>query len=168
MALSTKQRLFVEFYLGDAKGNAAQAARLAGYRDAKNEGYRLKRHPDVAAMIEERITEAAMSADEVMMRLAEHARASMEQFFKISKTGRVTLDFEKARKAGVLFLIKSYSNSPKNGVVIELHDSQAALVQLGKYHKLFTDKVDVAVDVEDALTLLRGALNGDTEGTRAS
>jgi phage terminase small subunit len=34
--LTYKQRLFVEFYLGEASGNATEAARLAGYRGNKN------------------------------------------------------------------------------------------------------------------------------------
>ena len=31
MELTTKQQLFIEHYLGEAKGNATQAARMAGY-----------------------------------------------------------------------------------------------------------------------------------------
>lgn len=39
--------------------------------------------------------------------------------------------------------IKEYSDSPKDGLRVRLHDSQAALVLLGKHRQLFTDKLDV-------------------------
>ncbi|MFM8320772.1 MAG: PBSX family phage terminase large subunit [Chloroflexota bacterium] len=36
-------------------------------------------------------------------------------------------------------LVKEFSDSPKNGLTIKLHDQQSALVHLGRHHKLFGD-----------------------------
>jgi hypothetical protein len=55
------------------------------------------------------------------------------------------LDFKAAAEAGALGLIKRYAKTDK-GVSVELYDAQAALVQLGRYHKLFTDRLAISDD----------------------
>ena len=103
--LTTKQRLFVEAYL--ANPNATEAARRAGY--AGNDltlaqvGAENLRKPYIADLLEERVTEAAMSSDEVLAELA-----------YIAKGDYVTYKGDKLK----------------------------ALELVGKYHKLFTDKVE--------------------------
>jgi hypothetical protein len=96
----------------------------------------------VQAAIKARLTEKAMSADEVLVRLAEHARGSMAEFIHVDEyTGIATLDLRAAEKAGKLHLIKSYQDaSDKFGAKLELYDAQAALVQVGRAHGLFIDK----------------------------
>ena len=74
-------------------------------------------------------------------RLAEHGRASLGEFLTASGRG-VRLDVAKAAKSGKLHLLKSYAKG-KDGVKIEMVDAQAALVQLGRHHKLFTDKTEI-------------------------
>jgi phage terminase small subunit len=52
-ALPPKRRAFVLAYCGEAAGNAAEAARKAGYRgDSRREGSRLLTHADVRAAVE--------------------------------------------------------------------------------------------------------------------
>ena len=72
--LSNKQRVFIEEYL--TCWDAAKAARRAGYspKTARFIGCENLTKPNVKAAIEQRIKEKAMSADEVILRLAEHAR----------------------------------------------------------------------------------------------
>lgn len=76
--LTTKQKLFVEAYLGKAGFNATEAARRAGYKGNSvtlaSVGYENLRIPQIARQIEIRLQEAAMSADEVLNHLAEIAR----------------------------------------------------------------------------------------------
>lgn len=80
MPLSGKQRKFVNSYLGECNFSGVGAARAAGYRG--NEGtlasvaYENLRKPDIAEAIHIRLTESAMSADEVLMRLGGIARDS--------------------------------------------------------------------------------------------
>lgn len=56
--LTEKQRRFVEAYMGEAAGNATEAARRAGYKGKGNAleavGSRMTAHPAVKAAIEER------------------------------------------------------------------------------------------------------------------
>lgn len=75
--LTHKQELFVNAYLGEAKGNATEAARLAGYGGndvtLASVGMENLRKPQIAALVEKRTSEAAMSAAEVLQKLSEIA-----------------------------------------------------------------------------------------------
>lgn len=138
MALSNKQRVFVEEYL--TCWNASEAARRAGYRGAADViGPRLLGNVGIRAAIEARIAEKAMGADEVLLRLGDQARASFSDFLTNGD-----LDLGKAERNGKLHLIKGYAVSDKGAVRIELYDAQAALVQLGRHHGLFVDKQEIS------------------------
>lgn len=141
MALNYKQQAFVEYYL--TAWNATEAARLAGYKHPHVQGARLLSDIRVRAAIDERLRQLSMGADEVLARLSQHASASMEDFIDYS-WGVPRIDLQKAATAGKLHLIKKLSYDKEGRLSgIELHDSQSALVQIGRYHKLFTDKVAV-------------------------
>lgn len=140
--LTDHQRAFIEEYL--TCWNATQAAKRAGYTGSYDvlrvTASETLRKPEVRAAIEARLAEKAMTADEVLARMAEIARGSMADFITVN--GRTRLDFKKAEVTGKLFLIRSYSKGPR-GTKIELYSALEALVQLGKAHGLFTEKVDV-------------------------
>lgn len=139
--LTNKQRVFIETYL--ATWNATEAARQAGYAYPNVEGARLLVNPSIAAAVKERIAEKAMTADEVLLRLAEHGRGSMADF--VTDLGSaVRLDLKKAARNGKLHLLKSFADT-RQGVKVELYDAQAALALLGKHHGLFTDKTEHTV-----------------------
>lgn len=147
--LTKRQQLFRDYYL--TSFNATDAAEKAGYKHANKQGYELLKQPQIAAAIETRLGEVAMSANEVLARLTEHARSDIGEF--LDSEGN--LDLARMRTSGMTRLVKklntskSSGTSPKGGdweretVTLEMHDAQAALVQLGRYHKLFTDNVDV-------------------------
>jgi hypothetical protein len=148
--LTLKQELFVEAYLGAAKGNATEAARLAGYKGSDQTlaqvGAENLRKPHIAALIGKRVETEAMEADEVLQLLSDHARASLADFLTFPDNGRSPfVDLAKAQKLGKLHLIKKLDTHELTGTVktIWLHDAQSALALLGKYHKLFVDQVDV-------------------------
>ena len=75
--LSKKQRVFVEHYLQSF--NAADAARKAGYSEhsARSIGHENLTKPHILALIEERMSQVAMGADEVLTRLASMARGEV-------------------------------------------------------------------------------------------
>jgi phage terminase small subunit len=155
MGLSNKKRVFIEEYL--TCWNATEAARRAGYTYPNKQGPRLLVDVGIKAEIEQRISEKAMSADEVLTRLAEHARGDMGDFLDISSMG-FQVDLSLAKEKGLTHLIKKVKQRttttlPKEGVEtetsdieIELYDAQAALVHIGRNHKLFTDKTDITSD----------------------
>lgn len=139
MDLTTKQRVFLEEYL--RTWNATEAARLAGYKYPNVEGSRLLVHASIAAAVKQRLTEKAMAADEVLARLTDHARGDMRAFLVTNADGTPTgfnLGPEKP-----LHLVKKVAITDK-GITFEVYDAQAALIQLGKAHGLFTDRVEHA------------------------
>lgn len=118
--LTPKQRLFVEFYL--ANPNATEAAIKAGYskKTAYSQGQRLLKKVEIQKLVENRVEDVAMGADEVLQELADIARADWQDFLEIRRD--------------------------KHGDVIDaslkLSDKIKALELIGKHHKLFTEKIE--------------------------
>ena len=154
MGFTKKQRVFVEEYL--QCWNAAEAARRAGYseRTARIQASKLLTKPNIQEEIQKRISEKAMSADEVLLRLGDMARGDIGEFLSIGGMS-FDLSLKQAQELGITHLIKRVKQrtiitQKKDGdeeenhyIEIELHDSQSALVHLGKHHKLFTDKTEI-------------------------
>lgn len=157
--LTDKQRLFVEFYLSNGL-NATDAARRAGYRVKNAATYRTigaenLAKPYLRALIDERLRQATMDADEVMFRLTEHARPpDITEFIKLEwlyapdLTGKLVptsqalnVDLDKIREMGIGHLIKSIKQT-RSGISIEWHDPQRALELIGKAHGKFRDQVE--------------------------
>lgn len=148
--LSTKQRAFIEHYL--TCWNAAKAARLAGYseRTARSIGSENLTKPDIQVAIRERLNELKMQADEVLLGLADHARGSLADFVEINEAGHLGWNFTKAAAENKLKLMKKFKITRREGQnftevteELELYDAQAALVHLGKHHRLFADKIEI-------------------------
>lgn len=142
MALTLKRRLFVEYYLGQANGNATEAARLAGYAAPTHSGYRLLGHPATRALVDQRVETAALTANQVLKLLSEQARGTMHDFVSFDEADQPFIDLKRAEEHGQLQLIRKLSRSRDGRVEIELYDAQAALVHLGRHLKLWTDKVE--------------------------
>lgn len=89
--LTTKQRLFVEAYIGEARGNATEAARRAGYKGNDVTlgavGAENLRKPQIRALCEERVQEAAMTADEWLQEVAELARSAEKDSDRLTAYG---------------------------------------------------------------------------------
>lgn len=148
--LTFKQRQFVSHFLGEANGNATEAARMAGYSSPKQQGTENLAKPSIAAAIAAKLEGPAMHADEVLARLSDMASVDMADFVTVTESSH-KIDIPKAVKSGKSHLIKKLTPT-KFGLSIELHDSQAALEKLGRYHGLFKDKVIVAVEDEHSKT----------------
>lgn len=138
--LTRKQRAFVEYYL--ACWNATEAARRAGYSHPNKQGPRLLVNVGIAAEIERRLAEMAMSANEVLFRLTEQARFDMGDILTIPGQWPY-IDIQKAKRLRKTRVLKKIKVRDDGGLEVEAYDAQAALVQLGKYHGLFVDRSDV-------------------------
>jgi hypothetical protein len=138
--LTFRQRLFVFHYLGTADGNGSEAARMAGFAEPGAAASRLLKNVNIRAAIDAKLSQAAMSADEVLARLSEMATVDAADFITITKE-EVRLDFDKARRRGKTHLIKAIKWT-KAGVSFVLHDSQAALEKLGRHHGIFGERAD--------------------------
>lgn len=148
MALTVMQEKFVNEYLIDF--NATRAAERAGYAGNKNAlavmGHTLLRNTKISELIKARL-DSAMPADEVIVRLAEHARADIGDFLSVAPDGETALDLtgnpntRLIKKITQRRTIRTVKDTVTEDVVLtlELHDAQAALVHIGKHHKLFTE-----------------------------
>jgi len=161
-ALTDKERAFVLAYVDCL--NATKAAKLARYSEtsARQIGSENLSKPHIRTAIDALLDARAMPAGEILARLSEYARGSMEDFFSVRGRG-ITLDLKKASERGVLHLIKRYSKT-KQGVTIELHDPQAALQLLGRHYRLFIDRTELTgkdgdpIEVSDARAALADKL----------
>ena len=136
MELTTKQKLFVEAYLGEASGNASEAARIAGYTNPATIGYRLLKKSMVRAAINRRLRTKAMGTDEILSRLSEFASGSLEHFIDLTPDGGWTLNLARAKKASKLGLLKKLKMG-RYGPEIEIHSPLDALEKLARYHGMY-------------------------------
>jgi phage terminase small subunit len=140
--LSLRQEAFVEAYL--ETWNATEAARRAGYKSPNMSGPRLMVNDGISARITARLSEMCISADETLTRLTQQATATIAPFFRYGPDGEVLgLDTEYLRTHG--HLVKRMKVKPEE-IDFELYDGQAALVQIGKFHKLFVERREVTGD----------------------
>lgn len=150
MALTAKQRFFVDEYLKCR--NATKAAIAAGYSEktARFQGSRLLTNVNISAEIEQAFKESAMSAAEVIMLLSDQARADMGPY----QDDAGGLDYRKLKADGKTHLVKKYkiTRGPAGRATyeIETYDAQAALVNLGKIHGLYKQQVEVSGEIEIA------------------
>lgn len=154
MALTNKQARFVDEYLKCL--NASEAARRAGYseRSARTIGPENLSKPAIAAEIELRLKQSAMSGDEVLHRLSQQARGEYAQYLEVwdipleddQVEQRVGVDVHRMIADGNAHLIRRIKYDKDGRPEIEFYDAQSALVQLGRYHALFTDKLKVESD----------------------
>lgn len=146
--LTGKQRAFCEHYIACCF-NATEAARRAGYtgNDATLNvlaSQNLRKHK-VRDYISQRTAEVAMSANEVLLRFSEQARGVQNEFLVSDGRGGIMHDLDAMQKAGYGHLIKTITRDAATGRItkVEFYDGQAALRDLGRYHKLFTDKTEI-------------------------
>jgi phage terminase small subunit len=148
--LTDKQQLFVLHYLECLNGT--KAAKLAGYNGEDNAlaviAYENLRKPHIRAAIDAEIKARAMGADEVLTRLSDMARADMTEFLGLTE-GEVKEHpharlVKRFRRTTTVYYDRNGEPSREvENVEVELHDQQAALIQLGRYHKLFVDRQQV-------------------------
>jgi phage terminase small subunit len=182
--LSDKERLFIEMYF-ICELNGTEAA-LAVY-DTTNRAvaatiaWENLRKPEIRRRVDARLDEYHLQANEVLARLAYHARGSMVDFIDPDSG---TIDLKKAKEAKALGLIKRYKTKfmtttkaaiGNDGeptteeietieIELELYDAQAALVHVGKHLNLFTDKsINLNLDLtktsdEDLMLLSQGKI----------
>ncbi len=133
--LTQRQRLFVEAYL--ANPNGREAARAAGYSGDDNtlstRAFELMRNPKIAELIGVRVESACMRSNEVLSELSAIAKADWQDFLEIRRD-----------KDGEII-----------SATLKLSDKIKSLELLGKYHKLFSERLDLNVQASDWRTLAK-------------
>jgi phage terminase small subunit len=148
--LTDKQKLFCLEYA--ACLNATRAAIKAGYSEdtAKEIGYENLTKPHLRAEVDLILSLRAMSAAEVIARIGQAARGQHADYWEYDAYGQPQINFRALYEDGMAHLIKEVEFSEMTGRVTKLKfaDAQAALRDLGRHHKLFTDRVETE-DVSD-------------------
>lgn len=177
--LTGKMKAFADHYIGGAHFNATKAALLAGYSEktAFQIGYENLKKPEIRGYIKFRLSELTLTENEVLSRLTEHANGTIADI--LTEDGE--FDYADMIRRGKDHLIKKLkvkrtTRKTKDGEEVEdlthefeMHDAQAATVHIGKYHKLFTEKIEHGGTVEHNITgkldLAIDKVYGDSDST---
>lgn len=119
----------------------------SSYDAARSNSARLIADDNIKAEIDARLAELKMSADEVLIRLAEQARGSLAEFTDI----QLMSDLKDHPKAHLIKHLSTDVYEDKLGKLhyktkFELYDAQAALVHISKIHGIVIDKLKVDLD----------------------
>lgn len=150
MALSYKHQDFInEYFLRKMNGTDAYQAVYpkASYDAARANAAKLLANTNISAEIDRRLREKQLSADEVLARLGDMARADIADFAEVRKI----TDLQNEQYRGKTHVIKKFKrkitrdalNREREEIEIELYGADVALVNVGRHHKLFNDSVKV-------------------------
>ncbi|MDR3582601.1 MAG: terminase small subunit [Candidatus Pacebacteria bacterium] len=176
--LNHRQRLFVHYYLGDAKDNAVKAAKMAGYANPESAAFQLLKSRVISGYLEQKLEESgAMPVAEVLARLSTIASLDVMEFVefvedvdargnvKLDSSGepieKPVLDLKKVKKLKKGNLIKDLKIHPSGAIEVKFHDAAEAMDKLAKYHGMFVQRIEIDHLNGDAatdrvLTLLGG------------
>jgi phage terminase small subunit len=162
--MTPKQKLFIKEYLVDL--NATRAAIAAGYSEkgADVAGARLLGNVRVKEQIEQALTKVCAKLDitveKVLGELAKLGFSNMQDYIVVTEEGFAYADLSKLTRdqAAAIQEITTDSYTERTGegdeirVVkkckFKLGDKRGSLELLGRYLKLFTDKVEVSGKLE--------------------
>lgn len=141
MALTHKQRLFVDHYL--QCWNATEAALLAGYseKSARQTGSENLSKPYIAEAIKQRLVDNAMSAEEVLSRMSDIARGDIGDFLHPES---LSIDIRAGNTKlikKVKYVVYTTDDDQTETVEFELYSALDALKQLAKVHSLVNNKL---------------------------
>jgi Terminase small subunit len=144
-------------YLKDFNGT--QAAIRTGYskRSAAAIAFEMLRKPEIQVAINKRLTELAMSADEVLIELARTGRADVKEMFGEDGKMLHPKDMPESIRRAI-----SGIDVKAGTIKVRFWSKTEALNLAGKYYKLFGDKlepptqvnVNVLISDEEAARLL--------------
>ncbi len=144
ITLSPQEERFVSAYL--RTGQLLKSVKEADLGEGQPDGAlyaiarRMRERPIVAAEIAARLRAHAMPSEEVLMRLADIARATPEDFLDIAEDGSISVNLLKAQELEQMGVIQSIEGT-KYGLRVRLYDKLKALELLGKYHALWVNVI---------------------------
>lgn len=157
--LTPRQKLFCQFYIGEANLNATKAAIRAGYSTASARfiGSENLTKPNIAAYIEKKLDELTMTSAEVLAGFTAEAKGSIADVLEPDGT----FNFEAMCERGADKLVKKLKikktvrreHGSKDEIEettheFELYDAQTAKIHIGKARGIFTDNVKHAFDFD--------------------
>lgn len=156
--IANRQEVFVAEYAKDFNGKRAAIA--AGYspKTAEAQASRMLRNSKVvellAAKQEKRIAKLDKSADDVLSEISKLAFANMQDYIRVTNEGEAFVDFSSLTREQAAAIQEIRVDETAGGIgdgrrervqrtTFKLSDKGLNLERLGRYFKLFTDKVEV-------------------------
>ena len=156
---------------------ADKAYALAGYKPNRKNASRLRTKEDISARLAELAEAAAqgavMTANEVLVELSKIGRANMLDYMRTGPDGDPVFDLGKITRNQAAALIQVTVEDFIDGrgedarevrrITFKLADKRAALVELGKHHKLFSERHehDFAIGLADRLAAAIARVDGE-------
>ena len=156
MALNPKQECFCVEYVVDF--NATKAAKRAGYAEssAHSQAHDLLKKPEVKARIQEHIKErfeaANISVERVLTEIALMGHANMVDYTRVLPDGTAVVDLSDLTRDQFAAIQEVVVDEYMEGrgedarevkkVKVKLADKKGNLELLGRYLKMFTDRVE--------------------------
>lgn len=82
--ISGKKQIWADAYIGEARFNASEAGRIAGYKNARRSGQDNLHDPACQAYIKNALQESAVSRDEILTLVGEDARRTEGEILKLT------------------------------------------------------------------------------------
>ena len=128
-SLTYRERLFVDYYLGESSESAVDAARRAWYPSPEELGPRLLKKSAVQAAIAAGAGTAAITPNEVLARYADIAASDMRDFMAVDKNGGLKVDLKLSQQRDLGHLIKRVRIHKDGSQDIELEPRLPALAK---------------------------------------
>lgn len=127
--LTPLQQRFVDAYVGEARFNASEAARIAGYSEktAGQKGHELKNIESIRARIDEVLETNTLRSNEILRELTDVAMRGLHEFIEITRYDKDGNPVAAKMDAGA---------------------KMKALELLGKHRALFTDNVALSGGID--------------------
>lgn len=177
-AFTAKMQRFCTEYLKDLNGK--QAAIRAGYpaKSAKHVACRILKNREVKRRIDQRLRAQARKVDvgveRILRELESIGFSNILHYYRIVN-GRFVLDVDRLPEQYAAAISSVKTRTDRHGfttVEFSLTDKLKALEALGRYHKMFTDKMEIQGSVADrlaaALERTKGRSNETVEADSGS
>lgn len=162
--LTLKQRRFVDAYCGPARGNATEAAKLAGYEASDDNAFALIGYENIRKLkreINERLDAESMQCGEITAELSDIGRAEWREFLQITRKNGEIIDArlnlgDKIKALDILAKIRKMVG-PETAVNVQVNVNQAQIIEQTAAE--LAEKHGVAVElVRERLLLMRPEL----------
>jgi phage terminase small subunit len=150
MALTPKQRIFVDEYLIDHNGSAAAVRARYNKRSAKQTAFKILQEPEVAAAIADaeaaRALRTQVDQDWVLRRLVRIADSDIRKLFNgrdLKLPGDLDDDTAFAVASIEVVTVAKGFGEVENIAKVKFWDKRGALIDIGRHLGMFKDKLDV-------------------------
>ena len=138
---TSKEQKYINAYVGEADMCQTMAARIAGYSDPRQDGWRVYSNPEVKAAIAKILKERQMAKEDVQEKIEKLAKGLPDSCFKYNEeTNELELDLKAIKENGFCHLIESITYDRRGKQVIKFKSQDSYMNLLSKINKLYDDQ----------------------------